>query len=117
MEPHIERILTAANSAPSGENCQPWRFAVSSDAVDIFLRPERDKSAYNWGQRGSLMACGAALENLVLAASNEGLSATVHYGPVTDPLHVAKVILTTGGQREVLAEAIPRRVTNRRPYA
>src|SRR3990167_10630915 len=86
MPPHIERILTAANSAPSGENCQPWRFVVSGDTVDVYLRPERDKSAYNWGQRGSLMACGAALENLVLAAGQGGYHAKGEFKITQKPL-------------------------------
>ena len=117
MAPHIERILTAANSAPSGENCQPWRFVVSGDTVDVYLRPERDKSAYNWGQRGSLMACGAALENLVLAAGQEGYHANVEFKLTENPIHVASVELSKGSQGDILAGAIMERVTNRRPYS
>ncbi len=117
MDAYIERILKAANSAPSGENCQPWRFAVSGNTINIFLRSERDRSAYNWGQRGSLMACGAALENLVLATGEEGFAATVHYGLVNDPFHVASVQLLKGPHRDKLAPAIAHRVTNRRSYA
>ena len=78
---HLREILEAAIRAPSGENCQPWRFVLKGESVELWNRPERDQSLYNWGQRASYMAHGAALENLVLAAGARGFGADVAYFP------------------------------------
>ena len=119
MDEKLRRILEAGNSAPSGENCQPWRFALVAEAIDVHLRPERDRSVYNWGQRGSYLALGALVENLVIAASAEGMAARVSYFPNggNDTL-VARVSLTHDAATapDPLASAILDRTTNRKPY-
>ncbi len=115
MTPHITRILEAGNSAPSGENCQPWRFVAGDSSIEIWNRPERDRSAYNWGQRGSYVAIGAAIENMVLAAGAEGFNTRIEYFPGAED-HVATLVLIPGGVRDALADAIARRVTNRKSY-
>ncbi len=115
MTPHITRILEAGNSAPSGENCQPWRFVAGESSIEVWNRPERDRSPYNWGQRGSYIAIGAAIENIVLAAGTEGFSAQIQYFPGPAD-HVATISLTSGGLRDELADVIAQRVTNRKPY-
>ncbi|HUY62364.1 MAG TPA: hypothetical protein VMV50_01055 [Candidatus Paceibacterota bacterium] len=120
MDTALERILAAANQAPSGENCQPWRFVVSGLTVEIHVRPERDQSYYGWGQRASYLACGAALENLVIASSKEGYAANVSYFPDKgDAWHVATVTLRkdASAPRDVLADFIYERISNRKPYA
>src|SRR3989344_3050089 len=52
----IEKIITAASFAPSGENCQPWRFSVQNEEISLYNVPERDYSLYSWGQRASCIA-------------------------------------------------------------
>ncbi len=54
----IKKILEMAVYAPSGENCQPWRFEVRDSKIDIFNLPERDQSLYNHGQMASYFAHG-----------------------------------------------------------
>ncbi len=89
VSPEFERILTAGNSAPSGENCQPWHFVVRGASIEVHLLPERDQSAYAWGQRASYLANGAAIENMVIAASAEGYRVIVNYFPTpNDANHV-----------------------------
>jgi molybdopterin/thiamine biosynthesis adenylyltransferase len=73
----MDYLLRAAIQAPSGDNCQPWRFRIHQDRIDILLRPDADHSLFNVNQCASLIACGAALENLLLAASRYGLEGEV----------------------------------------
>lgn len=119
MDEKLRRILEAGNSAPSGENCQPWRFALTGETIDVHLRPERDRSVYNWGQRGSYLALGAVVENLSIAASVEGMAARVAYFPngESDTL-VARVSLRADAAilPDPLASVILARTTNRKPY-
>ena len=120
LSPDFKRILEAGNSAPSGENCQPWRFLVRGEVIEVHLRPERDQSAYSWGQRASYTACGAVIENMVVAASAEGYRADVAYFPDgKDVQYVADVSLRkdTSVQPDPLAAFVMKRVTNRKPYA
>jgi nitroreductase len=115
----LERILAAGNSAPSGENCQPWRFVVRGNAIEIHLLPERDQSAYSWGQRASYLANGAAIENMVIAASVEQYRAEVRYFPnAGDAWHTATIFLTRDAtvEPDPLASSISKRISNRKPY-
>ena len=94
MSSEIERILNAGNQAPSGENCQPWRFLVRGLTIEIHLLPERDQSAYSWGQRASFLANGAAIENMIIVASAEQYRCDVTYFPDTNnEWHVATILL------------------------
>ena len=77
----LDYLLRAAIQAPSGDNCQPWWFRVDRDRIDLGLRPEADDSLFNVNQCASLIACGAALENLLIAASRYGLEGKVTYRP------------------------------------
>jgi len=120
MDAALERILEAANNAPSGENCQPWHFVVRGHTVELHLLPDRDQSAYSWGQRASFLANGAALENLVVAASSEGFHAEISYFPDSNnEWHVANVALvkSTSLQPDPLAPFLSKRVTNRKPFS
>lgn len=119
ISPEIERILEAGNSAPSGENCQPWHFVVHGSSIEVHLLPERDQSAYSWGQRASYLANGAAIENMVIAASAEQFRADVKYFPSAhDPHHVATITLVfdRAVNLDSLAPYIAKRITNRKKY-
>lgn len=115
----LERILDAGNNAPSGENCQPWHFVVRGTTIEVHLLPDRDQSAYSWGQRASYLANGAVVENIVIAASAEQYRAEVKYFPNTsDKWHVATIVLTKDStiEPDPLASFIIRRISNRKPY-
>jgi len=119
IPPDIERILLAGNSAPSGENCQPWHFVVRGSTIEIHLLPERDQSAYSWGQRASYLANGAAIENMVIAASAEQYRSEVHYFPNPDDAwHTATIVLNKDrtAKPDYLASVIHERISNRKPY-
>jgi hypothetical protein len=110
----LEPLLDAAARAPSGDNTQPWRFVVGTDAVALELDPGRDPSPMNSGQRMARIAVGAALENLLRAARELGLS------PELDPdpgpyLAVVRLSGRNGGDVRV-DPSLGARTTNRRPY-
>jgi nitroreductase len=111
----IERILLAANSAPSSQNEQPWRFYVATgdmrirlggviaqttihltEFMDVLGQQGMDDAARWYSELGKApvligvgspssedqlarlnrhLSVGAALENLLLAAVDEGLAA------------------------------------------
>jgi nitroreductase len=119
LNPEIERILHAGNQAPSGENCQPWCFVVRDQAIEVHMLPERDQSAYSWGQRASYLATGAVIENIVVAASTERYRAEAYYFPnAKDDSHIATIELAKDPRLQVdpLAAFIDTRISNRKPY-
>jgi nitroreductase len=119
LSQELERILVAGSQAPSGENCQPWHFVVLANTVEVHVLPERDQSAYGWGQRGSYLANGAAIENMIIAASGKGYRVDVAYFPnSTDKYHVATLTLTKDStvKPDPLTFFIFKRVSNRKPY-
>jgi nitroreductase len=59
----ILKIVEAGTWAPSGDNCQPWRFTWNGQKLLLFNVSERDTSLYNSSQRASFIAHGAVLEN------------------------------------------------------
>lgn len=69
----IKQIINDAVLAPSGENCQPWRFVARGNVIGIYNIPEADQSLYNFEQKGSYVAHGALLTNLEISAREHGL--------------------------------------------
>lgn len=114
----INRIVEAGALAPSGENAQPWRFQVIGNTIRVFNIPERDQSLYNWGQRASMVAHGAAIENMVVAAAHLGYKTTVSLLPNSEEPDLVAVIQLrkAAGTNQPLYAAIARRHTNRKPY-
>ncbi len=117
MDSTLQAIITAATFAPSGENCQPWRFVVEGNRIEVHMIAERDQSAYSWGQRASYVAIGAAVENMVIAASEKGKKTTVVFGPQGDgPVAIVTVQDDGSVMPDPLVDAVQKRCTNRKPY-
>jgi nitroreductase len=91
MMPLME-VLDLARWAPSGDNTQPWRFAVeASDRVAVYGRDTRAHCVYDLDGRPSQISLGALLETVALAATRFGLSTRIERrqgspdeGPVFD---------------------------------
>ncbi|ABB32274.1 nitroreductase [Geobacter metallireducens RCH3] len=111
-------ILEAAVRAPSGENCQPWRFVMEGDVIRIFNIPDQDTSLFNLHQRASYVAHGALLENLSIAAPAFGYAPDISLFPDSHvPNLVAAVRMTEGPSfDDSLYPYIPKRCTNRKRY-
>lgn len=116
------RVLALAGRAPSVHNTQPWRFRLTESAIELHADPERQLPVADPDGAELRLSCGAALLNLRLALAAEGVR------PVVDrmPDHRRPTLLATvrnGGARPptpdevALVGAVPRRRTNRRPFA
>jgi molybdopterin/thiamine biosynthesis adenylyltransferase len=74
----LEKLLSLANMAPSGGNIQPWVWVFDRKGIlHLFHDQERSHSMLDFKGTGSLIAFGAALENLRLAAAGEGIEIEV----------------------------------------
>jgi hypothetical protein len=119
---HITRIIAAGALAPSGSNSQPWEFIVEGDAIFVIAHPEKDHPILNVHNRGTWLAIGAVVENMIIAAAAEGIVAQPSYFPVDTPACAAVLRLTsspvsdTAASMKVLSAAIPARTTNRKPF-
>ena len=114
----IKQILLRGIQAPSGENAQPWRFKVKEDSVLLFNNPESDQSLYNYKQSGSLIAHGAFIENVVIAAMAFGYEVDVNYFPDSrEPDFVALMRFKPAAKKNhPLEPFIMHRSTNRKAY-
>ena len=115
----IQEIITESVFAPSGENCQPWKFAVDGSSIHIFNVPEADTSLYNFEQRGSYGAHGALIENIVITSLKYGYKASVKLFPIKEePNLVATLTLDATNPRELPSYPyIAKRCTNRKDHA
>ncbi|MCP4671345.1 MAG: hypothetical protein GY857_08555, partial [Desulfobacula sp.] len=114
----IKYLIDAGCKAPSGDNCQPWKFDYSADDLKVFLDPLADNSFFNVNQTASYIACGAAIENILLAASRYGISGQVKYlSNENQPDHIADIKLSFSKKEEdPLQRFIWERHTNRTKF-
>lgn len=113
-------LALAGSTAPSGGNCQPWRFIHKEDHLLICLDRERAKSSLDPGGRYAFLALGAAAETMVLKAHELGWSAQIEFTSDTLDKDMVAVLRITGRTQPdpyelSLASAIELRCTNRRP--
>jgi hypothetical protein len=114
----ILKIVEAGTWAPSGDNCQPWRFTWNGQKLLLFNVPERDTSLYNSSQRASLIAHGAVLENMDIAARSHGYSMRPTLFPKDEGSSLVAAIefQECPKENDPLLPFITKRVTNRNPY-
>lgn len=119
MEANLRSLIQAALEAPSGENAQPWRFRTDVGSVSLYHNQASDESLYNYGNFGTSVCEGAALENMVVKAESMGLNVRCEIQP--DPAYtnlIGKIYLQGGREaiNKELSEVIPTRTTNRKAY-
>ena len=114
----VAYLLRAAIQAPSGDNVQPWRFRHDGQTISVMLDPAADQSFFNVRQVASIISCGAAIENIVLAANAIGLKAETSPGPHTSGTNLMGTVTVRPGNvaADLLSRQIWSRSTNRRPY-
>jgi len=118
MSDRIEKIITLATNAPSGENSQPWRFEREGDNIFLYNIPDRDNPIYNYQQSGSHVAHGALLKNMQIIAGNFGYTVDIELFPLGFESDCVAKISFIGCEESVhpLLEAIEKRNTNRNEY-
>lgn len=116
---NIYKILEAGGRAPSGSNSQPWKFKVNGSQVEILALPEKDHPTLNFRNRGTWIAHGALIENIIIASSALGYKANITYHPLTPETKIiANITFNEAAikNEENLYDAIFHRATNRKPY-
>jgi molybdopterin/thiamine biosynthesis adenylyltransferase len=115
---HLLWLVQAALQAPSGDNKQPFRFQMDDGVLRIFNAPREDESFFNVHQLASIIACGAAVQNVACAAP--GIGWTAHPQIMPDPGNedlLAALTFTPGsGQSDPLGDSVWTRSTNRRAF-
>ena len=115
----ISRLVAAAHSAPSGENCQPFAYAWDGRRLRVEHVAERARYRLNAGNHESLLALGCAVEAIDIAASVEGLRARFEplVGLGRDDGPWLAVALEAGPRdRDDLWRQLSLRTTDRRPF-
>ena len=114
----IEAILEAARWAPSGDNAQPWRFALlGPEAVRVRIAHD-PASPYEYrGGEPTQLSGGMMLEALAIAASAHGRTAAVQPEPAAAvPTAVVRFAATQHVAIDPLYAMLPLRSVDRRPY-
>lgn len=113
----LRALLQYATMAPSGGNCQPWRFRFDRRYLYCIHDVGRSESFLDYGHSGTYVAFGALLENLELAAEQVGLEAQSEIFPGDDLTLVARVRfegLKRTPRDTALFNQIAQRSTNRK---
>lgn len=109
-------LVEQASFAPSADNMQPWEFRRKNDSIEIYCTPLRmlptdTLNMFSW------ISIGAAIQNIVLAATEYSLCAKVIYKKAKDTTEpVAVVTFSIGATKSTLVDFIRIRNTNRNPF-
>lgn len=77
----LNYLIKAGIQAPSWYNSQPWQIKKTREKIFIYLDDSRDRTLFDWGHFNSLLACGACVENILIAAKSRGIAASVELLP------------------------------------
>ncbi|MBI5469149.1 MAG: nitroreductase [Deltaproteobacteria bacterium] len=114
----LNSIIEYGVKAPSGDNCQPWRFRFDKDRLLIINDEARDTSLYNVRNIASFVAHGALLENMQIAAVSFGYDMAAVLFPKGEKNSVIAAVEFKRSQAKAdeLFPYIRKRCTNRWPY-
>ncbi|WP_215223008.1 Rv1355c family protein [Echinicola shivajiensis] len=118
----VLELVKKANLAPSGGNCQPWKWVYDKEGVlHLFYDKSLSESLLDFNGTGTLLALGAALENLVWSAHHEGIGVNIHFNELEfGDDYIAKITFNENKEEGESAEFdylypyIEKRVTNRK---
>lgn len=118
----VHDTVMLACRAPSLHNSQPWRWVADGAHLHLFADPKRLLQAADPSGRELLLSCGAVLDHLRVAMAAAGWDThTARFPEADEPDHLARLdfarIPTPSDAQRQRAEAIPRRRTDRLPFA
>ncbi len=118
IEEILISIINDAITAPSGENAQPWKFAIKDNSIHVYNLPGKAHTAYNYKEKTSFFTHGTLLEIISISASHYGYRVETKLFPDTNnPNFVAIVTLEKADiQEDELYPYIHSRCTNRNEY-
>jgi molybdopterin/thiamine biosynthesis adenylyltransferase len=76
-----QAVLHAARLAPSGGNCQPWKFFFYEGYLLLFHDQHHSISFLDYAHTGTYVAFGAVIENVRIAAGADGMHVHHQYFP------------------------------------
>jgi nitroreductase len=112
------QILRDGCRAPSGDNCQPWRFRVAGNVISVLNVPDKDTSLFNYRQGSNYVALGASIENIRISGESRGFQVkTTLFPNPTNHFVVSSITLTSDpNSTNEFAPYIGKRATNRKKY-
>lgn len=123
----LRMIVSRALTAPSPLNIQPWAFRFPATArIELFIDPARILPARDPTFRQVLLSHGAFLENLDIAARDQGFRTDITLFPsgwpgnqldLSEPVALIDLIEDTTVKRDPLAAALFLRRTSRLPFS
>ncbi|HRO43282.1 MAG TPA: Rv1355c family protein [Flavipsychrobacter sp.] len=116
LKEEIEQLVNAAVLAPSGGNCQPWKFLYKQSKLFVFHDLNVSYSFLDFKSLGAYVALGAAIENIDHKASELNLGCHVDYSPFEKENPLVAVVHFTRKPNLVpspLSPVISLRLTNR----
>lgn len=116
----LRHVIDDARWAPSGDNEQPWRFEVLGPReLLVHGHDTRHHCVYDLRGEASLLALGALLETIQIAATKHGWSTSATLRPLLQPEHPIFEIHFEPYSAPVnpLAEFVRRRAVQRRPMS
>jgi molybdopterin/thiamine biosynthesis adenylyltransferase/nitroreductase len=117
--PHeLREILREARWAPSGDNAQPWTFEhTGGDELRLWIRDQNGQDVYDVQGQPTLIAGGALLESIRVAATRHGRALSWAYLGREGHVHELRLALPRAGvAADPRLESLVTRATDRRPY-
>lgn len=111
----LSYIVKAGAMAPSGDNCQPWKFEKKDKSIDLVLDEKADESFFNISQKASIISCGAAAENIKVTASRFGLR-SMDSGFKDNKISIKFINGSDLIEKDELSDFVWQRCTNRKLY-
>lgn len=116
----IKELVTAAISAPTAGNNQPWKWHFRNGLLFLFHEKNRSFSFGDFEDMASFIGLGAALENLELQAYKMGKGTQIHMFPLQGNRKLIAAIAFHENvnekslyQPQVLGQYVGERCTNR----
>lgn len=114
----VASLVSAGILAPSGGNCQPWRFVWSDCALSCYHDRSRSHSYLDFKDSATHLAFGAVVENIHVAATEAKLGMQLDLFPDPEDEELLCRLRFSSVEESHpdphLAELLTQRVTNRR---